>query len=49
MNLRKEVTQGAIRFSLSRMNTMEEIDYVLGILPPMIERMREISAVRRQR
>jgi cysteine desulfurase len=34
---------GSIRFSLSRYNTEEEMDYVLEHLPPIIERLREIS------
>jgi cysteine desulfurase len=34
---------GSIRFSLSRYNTDEEIDYVIRELPGMIERLREIS------
>ena len=34
---------GAIRFSLSRYNTMEEVDFVLEKLPPVIARLREIS------
>lgn len=34
---------GSIRFSLSRYNTEEEIDYVLEHLPRIIERLREIS------
>jgi len=34
---------GSIRFSLSRYNTEEEIDYVLEHLPPIINRLREIS------
>ncbi|MFC1658297.1 cysteine desulfurase NifS [Candidatus Omnitrophota bacterium] len=35
--------QGSIRFSLSRYNTEEEIDYIISNLPPVIERLREIS------
>lgn len=35
--------QGSIRFSLSRYNTEEDIDYILKELPPIIERLREIS------
>ena len=34
---------GSIRFSLSRYNTAEEIDYVLEHLPGIIERLRGIS------
>ncbi len=34
---------GSIRFSLSRYNTMEEADYVIENLPPVIERLRSIS------
>jgi len=34
---------GSIRFSLSRYNTDEEVDYVLEKLPPVIHRLREIS------
>jgi cysteine desulfurase len=36
---------GSIRFSLSIYNTEEEIDYVLKHLPPIIHRLREISAL----
>lgn len=34
---------GAIRFSFSRYNTMEEVDFVLEKLPPVIQKLREIS------
>jgi len=34
---------GSIRFSLSIYNTEEDIDYILEQLPPIIERLREIS------
>ncbi len=34
---------GSIRFSLSRHNTMEEVNFVIEKLPPVIERLRSIS------
>lgn len=34
---------GSIRFSLSRYNTREEIDYVIEQVPPIIKRLREMS------
>jgi cysteine desulfurase len=34
---------GSVRFSLSVYNTEEEIDHVIRVLPPIIERLRDIS------
>ena len=34
---------GSIRFSLSSYNTEEEIDYILKVMPPIIEELRAIS------
>ena len=34
---------GSVRFSLSRYNTEEEVDYVLEQLPPVIRNLRELS------
>jgi cysteine desulfurase len=34
---------GSIRFSLSSFNTEEEIDYILEVMPPIIEQLRAIS------
>ncbi len=34
---------GSIRFSLSRYNTEEQIDYIIEHLPPIISRLREMS------
>lgn len=38
-----ELAHGSIRFSFGRYNTMEDVDYVLAVLPPIIERLRAIS------
>ena len=34
---------GSVRFSLSRYNTMDEVDYVLEKLPPVIKELRALS------
>ncbi len=34
---------GSVRFSLSRYNTMDEVDYVLEHLPPVIKNLRDLS------
>ena len=34
---------GSVRFSFSRYNTMAEVDYALGKLPPVIRTLREMS------
>jgi len=34
---------GSIRFSLSRYNTMDEVEYVIKNLPPIIDKLRSIS------
>ena len=34
---------GSLRFSLSAMSTAEEVDYVLEVLPGIVERLRELS------
>lgn len=39
----RTLSQGAIRFSLGRSTTKEQIDYVLSKLPPIIERLRSLS------
>jgi cysteine desulfurase len=34
---------GSIRFSLSIYNTEEEIDFIIEKMPPIIERLRQMS------
>src|SRR4029079_19528790 len=43
MNVPYTAAQGSIRFSLGRYNTEEEIDRVLEVLPPIIEKLVEMS------
>jgi cysteine desulfurase len=43
MEIAPEIAQGAIRFSFGRENTMEDVEYVAGILPEIISRLRSMS------
>lgn len=43
MGIEPQHAHGAIRFSLGRMNTEEDVDYVLEQLPPIIEDLRKMS------
>ncbi|MBE0566933.1 MAG: cysteine desulfurase NifS [Krumholzibacteria bacterium] len=40
---------GSIRFSLSRYNTMDQVDYVAEVLPVIVERLRRITPFSAQR
>ncbi len=46
IGVKPEIAHGAIRFTLSRYNTSEEIDYVLEVLPKVIENLRRISPIK---
>jgi cysteine desulfurase len=37
-------TQNALRFSLGTSNTTEQIDRVINLLPPIVERLRQVTA-----
>lgn len=43
MNVPYTAAQGSIRFSLGRYNTEEEIDYALGVLPEIINKLAAMS------
>ena len=46
LGLPYEVAHGSIRFSLGRSTTKKDINYVLKQLPPLVERLRNMSPVR---
>lgn len=41
-----EYAHGSIRFTLGRKTTKDDLDFVLGVLPKIIQRLRDISPVR---
>ena len=43
MGVPPEIAHGSLRFSLGRINTADDVDYVLEKLPPIIERLRQMS------
>ncbi|MBI2369563.1 MAG: cysteine desulfurase NifS [Deltaproteobacteria bacterium] len=43
MGLSPEIARGAIRFSLGKWNTAEDVDYVLDLLPSIVKRLRLLS------
>jgi len=44
MGLDAATARSTIRFSLGRENTREDIDFVLTLLPPLIERLRKVRS-----
>ena len=38
-----ELAHGSIRFSMGRESSMQEVEYVLDVLPPIIQRIRDMS------
>lgn len=46
IGVKPEIAHSSIRFTLSKLNTEEEIDYVLKELPEVIENLRRISPIK---
>ncbi|MDG1949987.1 MAG: aminotransferase class V-fold PLP-dependent enzyme, partial [bacterium] len=46
LGLPYEVAHGSLRFSLGKNTTQEDVDYVIEVLPPLVEKLRAISPVR---
>ncbi len=49
MGIPPEVAQGAVRFSFGRDNTMDDVEYVLSLLPEIVQRLRSISPLYTQK
>jgi cysteine desulfurase len=45
MGLKRSQAQAAVRFSLGKLTTQEELDYTVGCLVEEVSRLREISPV----
>ncbi len=45
IGLPHSVAHGSLRLTLSEYNTMEEVEYVIGILPGIVEYLRDMSPV----
>lgn len=43
MGISPEIAHGSLRFSLGKENTEEEVNKVLEVLPPIIDKLREMS------
>ncbi len=43
MGIEPAAAQGTIRFSLGRSTTREDIDYIVGVLPAIVNRLRRMS------
>jgi len=43
IGLKHEEAHGSLTFTFGRSNTQEDVDYVLGVLPPIVKRLRMMS------
>ncbi len=48
MGICHEIAHGSVRMTLGKANTEEDIDYVLEVLPPIVERLRIMSPLFQQ-
>jgi cysteine desulfurase len=48
MGICHEIAHGSVRMTLGKANTEEDIDYVLEVLPPIVERLRLMSPLYQQ-
>jgi cysteine desulfurase len=45
MGLRPERAKASIRFSLGKQNTVEDVDFALGLIPKTVVHLRDLSPV----
>ncbi|OGG56625.1 MAG: cysteine desulfurase NifS [Candidatus Handelsmanbacteria bacterium RIFCSPLOWO2_12_FULL_64_10] len=45
IGLEPRLAQSSVRFSFGRDNTMEDVNYVLQVLPPVVQRLRDVSVL----
>lgn len=45
MGLEHQEAHGSLRLTLGRGNTDEDVDYLLAVIPPIVERLRKMSAL----
>jgi cysteine desulfurase len=43
MGYSHEIAQGSILFTFGISNNLEDVDYVLEVMPPIVERLRQMS------
>ena len=43
LGLKHEIAHGSLRLSINEKNTEEDINYILEVLPPIVERLRAMS------
>ena len=46
LGLPYEFAHGSLRFTLGKQTTSEDINYLLDVLPPIVQTLREISPVK---
>ena len=45
IGLPHEIAHGSLRLTLSEQTTLEDVDYILSVLPPIVERLRAMSPI----
>jgi cysteine desulfurase len=49
MGLSPTLAQGSISFSLGKYNTLQEVEKTLEVLPPIVNRLREMSPIYKEK